>query len=165
MARLKSAFAAVMPEATIAEREPEVRLVKAPERGVTAPENARQQALSPTHPAYDPFLVYYPSPMGVMLDAMLFTSFMSMMMPPPIMIVTPMGAPLGHVSDVQANPALASDAHVEAQDHGHGHANDGAYQEAADHGGADAADAGDEAGADEGWEDGGWDGGDDGSWI
>ena len=102
--------------------------------------------------------------MGVMLDAMLFTSFMHMMMPPPIMIVSPMGAPLGHVSDVQANPDLASDANVEAQDHGHGHANDGAYQEAADHGGADAADA-DQGGADEGWEDGGWDGGDDGSWI
>ena len=164
MARLKAAFAAVMPEAALAEREPEVRLVKTPERDVTAPETARQQALSPTHPAYDPFLVYYPSPMGVMLDAMLFTSFMSMMMPPPVLIVTPMGAPLGHVSDIQADPDLASDARVEAEDHGHdqGQDGDGAYQEVADDGGADASDQG---GGDDGWEDGGWDGGDDGSWI
>jgi hypothetical protein len=161
VARLKVAFAALMPEATIAEREPEARLVKAPARDVTVPEGApRQPALPPTHPSYDPFLVYYPSPMGVMLDAMLFASFMNMMMPPPVLVVTPMGAPIGQVSDIQADPDLASDAHVEAQDHAYDQGDDGGYQEAADH------DPADQGGMDAGWDDGGWDGGDDGgSWI
>jgi hypothetical protein len=168
VARFKVAFAAVMPEATIAEREPEVRLVKAPDRGVVAPESASgPQALSPTHPAYDPFLVYYPSPMGLMLDAMLFTSFMNMMMPPPVLIMTPMGAPLGHVSDIQADPDLASDARVEAEDHGHDQDQDGAYHEAGYDGvdtdaGGDVSDQGDDGGDDGG----GWGGDDDGgSWI
>jgi hypothetical protein len=160
VSRLKAAFAAVMPEATIAEREPEVRLVKAPARDVAVPEGgSRQPALPPTHPSYDPFLVYYPSPLGMMLDVMLFASFMSMMMPPPVLVVTPMGAPIGHVSDIQADPELASDAQVEAQDQGHDPGDDGAYQEAADH------DADDQGGMGDVWEDGGWDGGDDGSWI
>ena len=81
VARLRDALRAVLPEARIEDRAPEARLVKTPERGVTPPENVPRQ---PTHPGYDPFAVYYPSPMGMMLDAMLFTSFMHMMMPPPI---------------------------------------------------------------------------------
>ena len=78
----------------------------------------------------------------MMLDAMLFASFMSMMMPPPVLIVTPMGAPLGHVSDIQAEPDLASDARVEAEDHGHdqGQTATAPTRRSADDGGADASD-------------------------
>jgi hypothetical protein len=167
VARLKAAFSAVMPEATLAEREPEARLVKAPERGVAAPERG---PLQPTHPGYDPFLVYYPSPMATVLDAMLFASFMNMMMPPPVLIVSPMGAPLGNVSDIQAQPDLASDANVEAADHDQGGGHDvgdsdqGGDQDVGDDGGG--LEVSDDGG---GWDDGGggWDGGDGGGgdWI
>jgi hypothetical protein len=137
--RLRDALRAVMPEATIDEREPEARLVKAPDR---APATTERPAQQPLQPGYDPFVHYYPSPMGVMLDAMLFASFMHMMMPPPIMVVSPLGMPIGHVSDVQSHPELASDHHVADVDHqaahgGHGH-DDGAGSDA-DHGGVEVS--------------------------
>jgi hypothetical protein len=156
VARLKAAFASVMPEATLTEREPEARLVKTPERAVAALEEAPRL---PTHPGYDPFLIYYPSPMSTVLDAMLFASFMQMMMPPPVLVVTPMGVPLGDVGEIQSQPELASDASVEAHDLGDHDAGDhddaGGYDDGVvDDGGLDVSDDG-------GWDDGG--GGDD--WI
>ena len=167
-ARLRDALRAVMPEATIDEKEPEARLVKAPERGVTAPENAPTQ---PMHRGYDPFALYYPSPMGVMLDAMLFASFMHMMMPPPIMVVSPMGAPLGSVSEIQSKPELASDESIADHDHqGHGHDHDHGDSGGDDHGGmevdhhdADTGGGWDDGGG--GWDDGGGFDGGGGDWI
>ena len=54
---------------------------------------------------YDPYAVYYPvSPLGVMLDVMLISSFMHMMMPPPIMIVHPSGAPIGTADTIKDHP-------------------------------------------------------------
>jgi hypothetical protein len=157
-ARLRDALRAVLPEATIADREPEARLVKAPEQGVTAPEAANRQ---PTERGYDPMAIYYPSPMGAMLDAMLFVSFMHMLMPPPVMLVTPMGAPLGNMSEVKSNPELASDDRVADADHGGAH-DDG------DSGGDQGTEVGhdweDGGGGGGDWDDGGWDGGV-GDWI
>jgi hypothetical protein len=152
VARLRDALKAELPEMTVEEKRAEARLVKPAERDLTAPEAAPKQ---PTHPGYDPFAVYYPSPMGMMLDAMLFASFMHMMMPPAIMVMSPLGAPIGSISEVQAQPELASDDHID-RDH------DGDHDHADHHHGADDdyADAGSDW-DDGGWDGGGWDGGDD----
>jgi uncharacterized membrane protein YgcG len=99
VARLQQALAAAMPEAEVTEQRADARLVKPSTRQAAAPERVARE---PMHPAYDPFLVYYPSPMGLMLDAMIFSSMMNMMMPPPLMVVSPMGAPLGSMTDVDA---------------------------------------------------------------
>jgi hypothetical protein len=103
--RLERALADAMPEARIEEHKAEARLVRAPSKDVQAPAQATRDV---AHPAYDPFMVYYPSPMTTMLDAMMFASFMNMMMPPPIMVVSPMGSPLGTMDQVRAEPERAS---------------------------------------------------------
>jgi hypothetical protein len=163
-ARLRDALRAVMPEATVDEKEPEARLVKAPERSPTAPENASRQ---PMHPGYDPYALYYPSPMGLMLDVMLFTSLMHMMMPPAIMVMTPMGAPLGSVSEIQAQPDLASDDHIADQDHGGGHDHGGDDQGGmeVDHHDTDTGGGWEDGGGGGGWDDGGGFDGGGGDWI
>jgi hypothetical protein len=154
VARLEAALRAGLPEATVAQKRAEARLVKTPERAPDAPERLPP---SPMHPAYDPYLVYYPSPMHTMLDAMMFASFMHMMMPPHVMVVSPMGASLGDMREVQAHPEMAAD-------DAHGMDGDGDGD-----GGHDDADASDDGGGDDfddpgagGWDDGGdFDGGGD----
>lgn len=114
--RLEAALRAELPDADVEEKKAEARLVRAPGREVAA----GQEAPASQHPlaaGYDPYLMYRPSPMGMMLDVMLFTSFMHMMMPPSVMLVSPHGAPLATVSEVQANPELASDDHIAQADH------------------------------------------------
>jgi hypothetical protein len=174
VARLRDALRGAMPEAQIEERRPEARLVKAPDRQVAAPERAQRE---PTHPGYDPFGYYYPSPVGLMLDAMLFTSFMHMMMPPAVMVMSPYGSPLGDMSAIQSHPELASDDRLAAEsDHQVGNgdgigAGDGDHHD--DPGGAgsddnpgDGAGLADTAGHDHdtagGWGDSDWGGGDSG---
>jgi hypothetical protein len=145
VARVEAALRAALPEATVAQKRAEARLVKAADRAPAAPEKAPQ---SPMHPAYDPFLVYHPSPMSTMLDAMMFASFMHMMMPPHISVVNPAGASLGSMPEVQAHPELASDnAHGAGADHG------------ADQGADDLSSGGDGDGGFGDAEAGGWDGG------
>lgn len=168
--RLEGALQAGLPEAEVREKKAETRLVRAPGGAVSTPERPADQPLAP---GYDPFITYYPSPMGLMLDAMIFSSFMHMMMPPPVMVVSPLGAPLGSMSDVQAQPELASadhvaraDASLSDSDNGGGH--DGSSAEGVDStgdaGGGDGGawwdDSGDSGGA--GWDDGGGGGWDDG---
>ncbi|MES1208780.1 MAG: hypothetical protein ABUS79_22820, partial [Pseudomonadota bacterium] len=144
--RLEAALRAELPDAVVEEKKAEARLVRASER---APAVQSQAPAQPLAPGYDPYLSYYPSPMGLMLDAMIFSSIMHMMMPPAIMLVTPGGAPLGSMSDVQGNPALASDEHAAQADH----------QLTGDDGGdASGSDADDSSGA---WDDGVGGGGDD----
>jgi hypothetical protein len=143
VARLGAALRTELPGADVTEKRAEARLVKAPER---APAPADRPPPSPMHPAYDPFLVYYPSPLSTVLDAMMFASFMHMMIPPHISVVTPMGAPLGDMSDIHDDPHIADD--------GYGGSDDGQDDVAADLGGDDYSDP--TAG---GW-DGGFDGGD-----
>jgi hypothetical protein len=105
-ARLETALRAELPGADVVQKRAEARLVKAPER---APAVADRPPPSPMHPAYDPFLYYYPSPMRSLLDAMMFASFMNMMVPPHITVVNPTGTPLGEMSDIQADPHIADD--------------------------------------------------------
>jgi hypothetical protein len=144
MARLESALRAAMPEAVVVQTRAEALVVRPSDR----PE--RQAEPSPASPAYDPYSVYYPSPMGMMLDMMLISSFMHMMHPPMIHVIHPSGAPIGSAQDVAQNPDLVA---ADAADPGDGDA-------------ANAGDADDAGGADDGDADGGgddWDfGGDDG---
>jgi len=178
VARLRDALAAAMPEARVDERKAEARVVKAPAGATEDPAAVERAPREPTHPAYDPFMVYYPSPMTTVLDAMLFASFMHMMMPPPVLLVSPWGSPLGMMSDVQAQPELANitdfdragldddgdDRHADraslVSDDDQGDAPDAGQDDAAydddDGDFADDGDGGDDGG---GWSDGGWDGG------
>jgi hypothetical protein len=114
MQRLEGVLRAELPDADVAEKKTEARLVRAPDRAVAPADKAADRPLAP---GYDPYQVYYPSPMGLMLDAMIFSSFMHMMSPPSVLLVSPGGAPLGTVADVQANPELASDDRVAEADH------------------------------------------------
>jgi hypothetical protein len=98
--RLEDALRATMPEARIENIRAEARLVKATPRTPAA-----RAPREPTHPAYDPHALYYPNPMGMMLDAMIITSFMHMMMPSPFFhVVNPAGMALGTTQQVAAEP-------------------------------------------------------------
>jgi hypothetical protein len=115
VSRLRQALAAAMPDADVTEQRAEARLVK---QGTRALDQQERTPLAPMHPAYDPFLIYYPpSPMGLMLDAMIFSSFVHMMMPPPMLVVSPLGVPIGSTTELDAvrDPDLA-DSHASHHD-------------------------------------------------
>lgn len=167
--RLQGALGAMLPDADVVEKKAETRLVRAPQGAVAAPERAEDRPLAP---AYDPYLRYYPSPMGMVLDAMIFSSVMHMMMPPPMMIVSPLGAPLGSVAEVQAQPELASDEQVAHADASLSNDDRTGLEDTSDQSSDDAGDTGsgdggawwDDSGGDSGgggWDDGGggWDDG------
>jgi hypothetical protein len=100
MNRLEDALRTAMPEARVEQVRSEARLVK-PTRRTPAARVPRE----PTHPGYDPHALYYPNPMGMMLDAMIISSVMHMMMPSPfIHVVNPAGAALGTAQQVAAEP-------------------------------------------------------------
>ncbi|MDZ4694662.1 MAG: hypothetical protein SGI86_05895 [Deltaproteobacteria bacterium] len=103
--RLESTLKAYMPEARVEAREVGAKLVKANAGG------GKETAIAnnPSHPAYDPYLSYYASPMGSMLDVMLISSFMHMAMPPTVMVMHPSGASLGSMDEVAQNPELVAD--------------------------------------------------------
>ncbi|WP_437816407.1 hypothetical protein [Sorangium sp. So ce1078] len=106
--RLEGALKASMPEARVEQHHAEARVVHAPPGDGAA---AGQQPASPTHPGYDPFVAYYPpSPLGMMLDVMLISSFMHMLSPPHVLFVSPAGMPLGTAQEAAANPDLLNDA-------------------------------------------------------
>jgi hypothetical protein len=151
VARLRQELATAMPDADVIERRAEARLVKPGSREVTAPAPA---PVAPMHPGYDPFLVYYPSPMGLMLDAMIFSSFVHMMMPPPLVVVSPMGLPLGSTADVGS---IGDPDAVDAQAASHGYDADDADAGQDDQGASGDDDQGDGDGGDFG--DGGGDNG------
>jgi hypothetical protein len=148
VARLVGVLQTAMPEARVEEVRSEARLVKAPER---APAERPAAPLEPTHPAYDPFMVYYPSPMGMVLDAMIISSLMHSFAPSPaILVVNPVGQTLGSVDEVASDPGRLDDDYTAADVGG---ADDGAGSD--DVAGADDDDAG-------GWDDGDGGGADDG---
>ena len=101
VARLENVLRAAMPQARVEEKRAEARLVKATPR---VP--AERPERDPAHRGYDPFLMYYPmSPMGLMLDAMIISSFMHAMHPSPNIFVTnPQGASLGTTQQVAEQP-------------------------------------------------------------
>jgi hypothetical protein len=134
VSRLQEALRATMINAVVEEVRAEARLVKSTPKDLDRP-----PVRDPAHPGYDPYLMYYPSPMGSLLDAMMITSFMSMMHPPMFHVMTPMGASLGNVQEA----ASAGDGGD--RDEG-GNDNDG-----------DTADTGNDSGGDSGDDGGGFD--------
>src|SRR4029079_18476317 len=96
--RLEAALHAALPEATVEEkRAAEVVVVP------TTPPRAPQE--DPRSVVYDPYAIYYPSPMSTVLDFMLISSFMNMMAPPPaIMVVHPSGVPIGSADMIASHP-------------------------------------------------------------
>ncbi|AUX20850.1 hypothetical protein SOCEGT47_013260 [Sorangium cellulosum] len=125
--RLEDALKTSMPEARVEQRHADARVV----HGAPA-EGAGAQEVNPTHPAYDPFLVYYPpSPLGVMLDMMLLTSFMHMLSPPHVIVMNPAGTMLGTAQEASANPDLLN------ADRGGDEGEDGAGDEGDDGGWGD----------------------------
>jgi hypothetical protein len=154
VARLEAALRAALPEAAVEERRADAIVVR-PTTQPTAP------AQDPRSPVYDPYAIYYPSPMTTLLDVMLISSFMHMMMPPPIMIVHPSGAPIGTADTIKSNPEAveasaddpgdtASGHHADHNDH------DGYSQEVSDYDDDGGGDFGDDGG---GFDGGGFDGG------
>jgi hypothetical protein len=127
--RLEAALRAALPEATVEEKRADAVVVR-PTTQPTAP------AEDPRSLAYDPYAIYYPSPIGTVLDVLMISSFMSMMAPPPaIMVVHPSGIPIGGADMIASHPEA-----VEASAIDPGDADGG------DHDGDDAGDQGDDAG-------------------
>jgi hypothetical protein len=103
LGRLEDALRAAMPEARVEQVRAEARLV-APPPQPQAPQVVQRE---PLHPGYDPFLVYYPSPMGMMLDAMIMSSLMSSLAPSPhITVINQAGSQLGSLEEVAERPEL-----------------------------------------------------------
>lgn len=147
VARIESALVAAIPEATVYQKRADAVVVRPTDK-------EREPTRSPLNPAYDPYGYYYPSPMGMMLDMMMISSFMHMMHPPMIHVMHPSGAPIGTAEEVSHNADLVA---PDAADPGDvdGGAGDGG---GADAGGVD--DAGGDYGGDGGG-DGDFGGGDD----
>lgn len=138
VARLEGVLRAAMPEALVEQKRAEALVVRPSER----PE--REAPTSPASPAYDPYSRYYPSPMGMMLDVMLISSFMHMMHPPMIHVIHPSGAPIGSAQDIAQDPDLVA-------------ADAGGHEDAADVGDAGGSGDGGDSGGDYGGDFGGGD--------
>jgi hypothetical protein len=164
--RLEAALRAALPEATVEEKRAEAVVV----RPTTQPV---EPAEDPRSPVYDPYAIYYPSPIGTVLDLMMISSFMTMMAPPPaIMVVHPSGIPIGgadmiasHPEAVDASVIDPGDAHA-GDDPTHGADGDYGDDDHAHDTAADDTDFGDDTGSlddDGGFSDdgGGFGGGDD----
>src|SRR4051812_31670769 len=125
--RLEAALHAALPEATVEEKRADAVVVR-PTAQPTPP------AQDPRSPVYDPYALYYPSPIGTMLDVMLISSFMTMMMPPPmIMVVHPSGVPIGGADTIASHPEAVEASAVDPGDAHDGHDADFGGDGAGDH--------------------------------
>ena len=118
--RLEAALRAALPEAKVEEKRADAVVVRPTTQPTPPPQDPRS-------PVYDPYAFYYPSPMSMVLDVMLISSFMSMMMPPPIMIVHPSGAPIGTADTIQSHPEAVEASAVDPGDAHHGDADHGDF--------------------------------------
>jgi hypothetical protein len=151
--RLEQALQDELPNARVEEVRAEARLVKPPTQ---AP--ARQREVNdPVHPGYDPFLVYYPSPMGSLLDVMMISTFMHAMHPPHVFVTDIGGHAFGSMSEVQASPGVLSE---DFADRGAEHADTASFGDEGGDGGGDQGHHDDDGGGH--GDDGGGYGGDDG---
>ncbi|HEY0988215.1 MAG TPA: hypothetical protein VGD80_14220, partial [Kofleriaceae bacterium] len=142
---VRDAMAAAMPTARVEVETAEARVVR-PDAG----REEAEQAQSPTAAAYDPYVAYYPSPLGFVADALLWSSLFSMAMPPHYVVVDHHNHTQGFADDpgIESGPT-----HVPAEDPGSWWAGDDSAS-AGDHHSGDGGDAGS-------WTDGGDAGGGD----
>ena len=106
--RVRDAIAAAMPEATATVARAEVQVRRPGQTPTTTP--------PPTAPAYDPYWAYYPSPLWMVTDVLLWTAIWSMAMTPDVTIVNYAGDAIGgldtpgvseHMPDIDGAGGLA----------------------------------------------------------
>jgi hypothetical protein len=150
--RVRDAMAAAMPTARVEIETAEARVVR--------PDAAREdgeRALSPAAAAYDPYVAYYPSPLGFVGEALLWSSLFSMAMPPHYVVVDHHN----HVQGFADDPGIESGPTQTAAEAGDG-GNWWADNETGDAGdGGHGGDSGDSGGDGGGWSDDGGGGGGD----
>lgn len=94
VARLRDAVAAAMPTARADLERAEARIVRPdPER------RDSERPLSPGAPGYDPYVAYYPSPLGMAAEMFLWSALFSMAMPPHFTVVDHHNQPQGFADD------------------------------------------------------------------
>jgi uncharacterized membrane protein YgcG len=146
--RVRDAMAAAMPTARVEIETAEARVVRP-----GADRQGGEQAQSPAAAGYDPYVAYYPSPLGFVGEALLWSSLFSMAMPPHYMVVDHHNHVQGFADDpgIQSGPTQAA---AEAEDGG----NWWADNETGDAGGDGGSGGGGDGGGDTS---GGFDGGGD----
>lgn len=92
VARVRDAIAAAMPTARVEIELAEARIVRPDAKAAEQPQPPRARD-------YDPYVAYYPSPMGAMADAFLWSAMFSMMMPPHFAVVDHANHVQGYVDD------------------------------------------------------------------
>jgi len=135
--RLEDALRSTIPEARVEQVRAEARLVKP-----TSRVPAERPVRDPARPGYDPYLMYYPSPMGMMLDVMILSSLMNgFHASPNIFITNPAGTSLGTAEQMAADPGLLDADPGESADGSLASADEpgdgGGYDQAVDEGGYD----------------------------
>jgi hypothetical protein len=159
VARLRDAIAAAMPTARAEVEVAEARVVR-PEGKEAEP------AQQPNARYYDPYVAYYPSPLGFVAETLMWSAMFSMMMPPHYVVVNHSNHVEGLASDPGIKDGPTSNA---AADDGGGNWFDGDSSSSADADGPAADAGGDDGGGGDWWDvaggdggDGAWGGGDDG---
>lgn len=102
VSRVRDAVQRAMPEA-------HAEVVRA-EAQIQRPGGKEQPPASPTSPHYDPYDSYYPSPLGMVMNMMMWSAIFSMAMPPHVTVINQAGAPVGTADQPgieQADPAPA----------------------------------------------------------
>jgi hypothetical protein len=126
VARVRDAVQRAMPEA-------QAEVVRA-EAQIQRPGGKESQPAGPTSPQYDPYDSYYPSPLGMVMNMMMWSAIFSMAMPPHVTVINHAGEPVGTADTPgieAADPApVEADSMVSEGDHG------------AEAGGFDGGDAG-----------------------
>jgi hypothetical protein len=79
--RLRDAVAAAMPTANVEVETAEARIVR------PDPEQRPPQAQQPGDPQYDPYVAYYPSPLGLLPEMLMWSTLFSMATPPHYVVV------------------------------------------------------------------------------
>lgn len=87
VARVRDAIQRAMPEAN-------AEVVRA-EAQVQRPGGKEQPAPGPESRQYDPYDAYYPSPLGMVMNVMMWSAIFSMAMPPHVTVVNHVGEPVG----------------------------------------------------------------------
>jgi uncharacterized membrane protein YgcG len=162
--RIKEAIAAAMPTARAEVERAEARIVR--------PEGKEaEQAQQPDARYYDPYVAYYPSPLGFAAEMLMWSAVFSMMMPPHFHVVDHHNHVQGFADEpgIKEGPTASAEPATEASDNwydGDGTGTDAAAD--ADGGGSwwggDSNDAGGDGGSwwgggDSGGDGGGFDGG------
>jgi hypothetical protein len=102
--RVRAAVAAAMPTASAEVETAEARIVR------PDPDRPAEQAVPPTAAYYDPYVAYYPSPLGFVAQTLMWSSLFSMAMPPHYVVVDHVNHVQGFADDagIQSGPTHAA---------------------------------------------------------